>query len=172
MMIAKKKNKILLLTLCTLFLLAGGYSILLSRPIAAPDVRFKTITNKTIALNKLRGKVVLITFWASNCASCLKEIPDFISLYNDYQNKGLEIIAIAMYYDRPNFVVDTAKVYDIPYDIALDLDMKLATAFGDVSFTPTTFLINPKGEIIFQETGIINLKAMQKRIELALGSRL
>ena len=146
-------------------MLAGGYIIFQSKPTLAPDVSFKTITNKTIALKDLQGKSVLITFWASNCPSCLKEIADFKHLYQKYHQSGLEIIAIAMYYDRPNIVVDTSKAYQIPYDIVLDLDMHLATAFGDVSLTPTTFLLNPKGKIVFQTTGTFDLNAMQKRIE-------
>lgn len=153
------------MVLSIFLILAGGYMIFQSRPSPAPDVSFKTISNKTIALKDLQGKTVLITFWASNCPSCLKEISDFKSLYQDYHQDGLEIIAIAMYYDRPNIVVDTSKAYQIPYDIVLDLDMHLATAFGSVSLTPTTFLLNPKGEIIFQTAGTFDLKAMQKRIE-------
>lgn len=146
-------------------MIAASYTTFQSKPTPAPNVSFKTITNKTIHSKDLQGKVVLITFWASNCPSCLKEIPDFKRLYQDYHQSGLEIIAIAMYYDRPNYVVDTSKAYEIPYDIVLDLDMNLATAFGDVSLTPTTFLLNPKGEIIFQTTGTFDLQAMQKRIE-------
>ena len=167
-MIHNSKNRILFITLGIILLIAGGYTAFLSKPTPAPDVSFKTITNKTIHLKDLQGKVVLITFWASNCPSCLKEIPDFKRLYQDYHQNGLEIIAIAMYYDRPNYVVDTSKNYQIPYDIVLDLDMHLATAFGDVSLTPTTFLLNPMGEIVFQTTGTFNLKAMQRRIESTL----
>ena len=153
-------------------LIAGGYTTFLSKPTPAPDVSFKTITNKTIHLKDLQGKVVLITFWASNCPSCLKEVSDFKSLYQDYHQQGLEIIAIAMYYDRPNYVVDTSKAYGMPYDIVLDLDMNLATAFGDVKLTPTSFLLNPKGDIIFQRTGTFDLKAMQKRVESILAGSL
>ena len=159
------KNKILFITLSIFLLIAGGYSIFLSKPAPAPDVSFKTITNKTIRLKDLQGKAVLITFWASNCTSCIKEIPHFISLYNDYHQTGLEIIAIAMYYDRPNYVVDTSKTYQIPYDIVLDLDMQLATVFDDVSLTPTTFLINPAGQIVYKTTGLIDLANIQSRIE-------
>jgi len=164
-----KKHKALL-TLGLFLLIAAGISILLSKFPPAPDVSFKTITNKTIQLNALQGKVVLITFWASNCASCLKEIADFKSLYKEYHDRGLEIIAITMQYDRPNYVVDTSNNHQIPYDIVLDLDGQLATAFGDVSLTPSIFLLNPKGNIVFQIIGTFDLEAMQKRIEPILPS--
>jgi len=160
----KRKAKVLAIFL----IMAGVVSILLSNSPPAPDVSFKTISNKTIQLKSLQGKAVLITFWASNCPSCLKEIVDFKRLYQDYHQKGLEIIAIAMQYDRPNYVVNASKSYQIPYHIVLDLDGKLATAFGDVSLTPSTFLVNPKGGIAFQVTGAFDLEAMQKRIEVML----
>lgn len=165
-----RKNKILFITLGGGLLLAASLTVFLSKPAPAPDVSFKTITNKTIQLKDLQGKAVLITFWASNCPSCLKEIADFKRLYQDYHESGLEIIAIAMYYDRPNYVVDTSTSNQIPYDIVLDLGGQLAKSFGDVSLTPTTFLLNPKGEIIFQATGTFDLELMQKRIESTLSA--
>jgi len=160
-----KQNKPLFITLALLLLLAGAYIAFPSKPLLAPELSYKTITNKTIQSKDLLGKVVLITFWASNCSSCIKEIPHFKSLYQDYHQQGLEIIAIAMYYDRPNYVVDARKIYNIPYDIVLDLDMSLAKAFGDISLTPTTLLLNIKGEIIYQTIGLFDLSNMQKRIE-------
>ncbi|GAW84902.1 conserved hypothetical protein [Bathymodiolus platifrons methanotrophic gill symbiont] len=162
-MLRRRKNKYFIITLSIFLLLAGSYRIFMPKP--APDVSFKTLTNKIIQLNELRGKTLLITFWASNCPSCLKEIPHFKSLYQDYHQAGLEIIAIAMYYDRPNYVVDTRNAYQIPYDIVLDLDMQLASAFGNVSLTPTTFLINPEGNIAFKTTGTFDLTEMQDRIQ-------
>lgn len=163
----KQKNKIYVLAL---LLIVSGLALYRFYPgiKMAPDVSFKTISNKQIHLNQLQGKVLLISFWASNCASCLKEIPDLISLYQEYHQRGLEIIAIAMYYDRPNYVVETRKNYQIPYDIALDLDMDLATAFGNVALTPTTFLLSPQGEIIYQITGSFDLQAMRTRIQTLL----
>ncbi len=159
------RNKSLLILLGIIVLIAGGIGYFLSKPTPAPDVNFRTIANKTFPLKDLQGKVVLITFWASNCVSCIKEIPDFKRLYQDYHQQGLEIIAIAMYYDRPNYVVDTQKAYQIPYDIVLDLGGNLASAFGDISLTPTTLLLNPKGDIIYQIMGLFDLNVLQKKIE-------
>lgn len=135
---------------------------------AAPNVSFRTITNQQIELKKLQGQIVLITFWASNCATCIKEIPDFISLYNDYHQSGLEIIAIAVFYDRPNYVVNTSKMYQIPYHVTLDLKNELATAFGDVSLTPTTILIDSSGHIVYKKLGSFNLNSMHSRIQSLL----
>ena len=162
------RNKILLITLGICILLTGIYTHSLSTPTPAPDVSFKTITNKTIRLKDLQAKVVLITFWASNCESCIKEIPYFKSLYQEYHQQGLEIIAIAMYYDPPNHVVAMTKAKQLPYDIALDLQGEHARAFGEVRLTPTTFLIAPDGSVAMNKIGSFDVEDMKKRIETML----
>jgi len=73
-----------------------------------------------------------------------------------------------MFYDRPNYVLEAQKKYQIPYNIALDLQRKIAIAFGDIQFTPTTLLINTSGKIVYQITGLFDLKIMQTRIKSLL----
>ncbi|MDT8425742.1 MAG: TlpA disulfide reductase family protein [Methyloprofundus sp.] len=160
-------NKTFILSLFIIISSVALY-IYYPRPQIAPDVSFKTIDNKQVSLKQLQGKVVLVTFWATDCPSCLTEIDHLKKLYQDYHHRGFELFAIAMYYDRPNHIVETSKAYQIPYDIALDLRMQLANAFGNVRLTPTTFLINPKGEIIYQNTGIFDPTAMHAQIEFFL----
>ncbi|NOQ63878.1 MAG: redoxin domain-containing protein [Methyloprofundus sp.] len=162
------KNKILLLILAPALVLLLSYLLPLKPTLTTPDVSFKTLKNETLDLKALKGKAVLITFWASNCPNCIKEIADFKHLYQAYQPRGLEIIAIAMSYDRPNYVVNTRQQYQIPYPIVLDLKGDLAKAFGGVSLIPTTFLINPQGDIAFQTLGTFDYDAMQARIEAML----
>ncbi len=149
-------------------LVVAGYYLLTLQNTNAPDITFKTIDNKIIDLKQLQGNPVLISFWASNCPSCIQEISDFKALYQDYHSQGLEIIAVAMFYDRPNYVVETKKNYQIPYPIVLDLQQKIAIAFGDIQFTPTTLLINSSGKIVYQITGMFDLNNMRTRIELLL----
>lgn len=151
-----------------IFLIVGSYALFLSRSHFAPNVSFKTIANKNLKLDYFKGKPVLVTFWASNCPSCLKEIEIFKNIYQKYHQRGLNIIAIAMSYDRPNYVINTQKKYQIPYHIVLDLKGDLASAFDEVSLIPTTFLLNNKGKIVFQITGFFDLVAMEQRIEILL----
>ena len=132
----------------------------------APDAIFSTITGKKIALQYLYGKPVIVTFWATDCASCIKEIPHLIELYQQYHPKGLEIIAVAMSYDPPNHVIDMTKALQIPYHVALDMQAENAHAFGDISLTPTTFLIAPDGTIALQKTGLFDLNEMKTRISI------
>lgn len=131
----------------------------------APDVSFSSITGEKIALKDLQNKPVIVTFWASDCPECLKEIPIFIDLYKQYHDKGLEIIAVAMAYDPPNHVIELKEKQNLPYTIALDLDAELAHAFSDVQATPTTFLINPQGVIDMKVLGAFNINELKTHIE-------
>lgn len=130
----------------------------------APNVTFSTIFGKKIELSKLKGNPVIVTFWATDCAGCIEEIPHLIELYQQFHPRGLEIIAIAMYYDPPNHVVEMTKAKQIPYYVALDLKAEHAFAFGQVELTPATFLISPAGNIILQKTGLFDLPKMQQQI--------
>jgi peroxiredoxin len=136
----------------------------------APDVTFTTITGKKIALKDLRGKPVIVTFWATDCPGCMKEIPQLIDLYTQYHKQGLEIIAVAMYYDPPNHVVTMTEDRQLPYNVALDLKAEHAHAFGDVQLIPSTFLISPDGSFALKKTGDFDSAEIKTRIEtLTLG---
>lgn len=130
----------------------------------APETTFSTITGQKIVLSELRGKPVMVTFWATDCASCLKEIPYLVELYQQYHSKGLEIIAVAMAYDPPNHVLELSRAQSLPYPVALDLQGENAHAFGDVSLTPTTFLIAPDGSIALQKTGLFDMTEMKTQL--------
>ncbi|MDO9424581.1 MAG: TlpA disulfide reductase family protein [Methylobacter sp.] len=155
---------LLLLALISIVLSVGCSKTITS----APDVTLTTITGKKIALKDLRGKPVIVTFWATDCPSCIEEIPDLIDLYTRYHASGLEMIAVAMYYDPPNHVVDMTKTKQLPYNVALDVNSEHAEAFGGVMFTPSTFLIGPDGSVVKKETGLFDSAKMKTNIESLL----
>src|SRR5437763_9452183 len=62
----------------------------------APDVTFISIDGQKISSQNLRGKVVMVNFWATSCATCVKEMPQMIETYNKFRNQGLEFVAVAM----------------------------------------------------------------------------
>lgn len=134
----------------------------------APDATFTTLTGKEILLNELQNRPVLITFWATSCPSCIDEMPHLTDLYNRYHAQGLEIIAIAMFYDIPSQVVAMSQAKQLPYDIALDIQAIHARQFGDVQLTPSTFLIAPDQKIVWSTVGGFNVTDMKKRIETLL----
>lgn len=129
----------------------------------APEVTFKTIDGHQLELGALRGKPVLVTFWATTCIGCMREMPHLISLYNDL-SPGMEIIGVAMAYDPPSQVVKLAEIKQIPYPISLDIDGKIASAFGDVMLTPTSFLISPDGKIIRHKVGEMDMDKLHNQL--------
>jgi len=139
------------------------------QPYPAPKVVFKTITGEKIALSELRGQPVIINFWASTCGYCLEEMPHLANLYRELSPKGFKLIGIAMPYDMPSQVVQISKQLDIPYAVAIDPDDTVARAFGNVRFTPTSFLIDANGMIIDKTTGRMDLDDLRNRLDQLLG---
>lgn len=137
----------------------------------APNITLQMLDGKKLSLSSLKGKPVLITFWATSCPGCIKEMPHLIELYHKLHTKGLEIIGIAMPYDRPDYVMEMVKRKKVPYRIAFDLKGEAVRAFGKVSLTPTTFLIDNKGQIIKKKIGEMNMAIWENRIVSILNKK-
>lgn len=137
----------------------------------APDISFKNVEGETMDLQQLQGRPVLVTFWATSCPGCIEEMPHLIEMYHDLAPRGLEIVGVAMAYDPPNHVMRMREERDIPYPIVLDVDSEIARAFGDVKLTPTHFLINPRGRIVHQKIGELDMDKVRDRILAMLESR-
>jgi len=136
-----------------------------SPPALAPNISMTDLNGQKINLLQFKGQPILVTFWATDCPTCIQEIPDLIELYQRYHVKGLEIIAVAMYYDPPSHVVEMTTAKKLPYRVALDLRANIAKAFGRVQLTPTTFLVSPDGFIIYQITGLFDLPKLHSMIQ-------
>ena len=151
-----------LLVVVTLAIVVALAYTLLQKP-AAPAVTFTTLEGQPIALESLRGKVVLVNFWATSCPGCIKEMPGMVETYQQYKNKGFEIIAVAMSYDPPNYVLNFVQTRQLPFPVALDIDGAHARAFGNVQLTPTSFIIGKDGAVLEQKIGeldFVKLKAL------------
>jgi peroxiredoxin len=130
----------------------------------SPDITLLTIDGEELPLASLRGKPLLLTFWATSCPGCIKEMPHLIELYEELSPQGLEIIGVAMSYDKPSHVLSMRKARNIPYPVALDIHGAAAQAFGNVRLTPTSFLIAPDGRIIFQKIGEMDIPKLRNNI--------
>ena len=136
----------------------------------APDVAFTTLEGKTFSMQDLRGKVVLVKFWATSCVTCVKQMPGAIETYKKYAPKGYEAVAVAMSYDPPNYVLNYAETRKLPFPVALDTKGELARAFGDVKLTPTAFLIDKEGHIIKRYLGDYDVAEFHATLEKALAT--
>lgn len=164
-----RKGKIIVLLL--VFLVSGAWVITTQKSVTqagAPDITLQLLDGRKLALSELRGQPVMIVFWATSCVSCIKEIPHFSQLYKTYHSKGLEIIAVAMPYDRPDHVLEMQKEKNIPYPIALDLQSKVVKAFGNIRITPNTFVISPQGHIVKQQIGLWDMNELETLLQAML----
>ena len=130
----------------------------------APELSLRTLDGETLELATMRGQPVLVTFWATSCTGCVKEIPHLIELHHEFAPQGFQLIAIAMSYDPPNHVVAMRDAKRLPYPIALDIDGQAARAFGDVRLTPTSFLIAPDGRIVREKVGELDMTEVRARL--------
>ena len=126
-----------------------------------PNITVTTLQDDKLSLTELRRQPMLVTFWASTCSSCIREMPYLIALYNELAPGGLEVIGIAMAYDPPNRVIELSKAKQIPYSLALDINSAAARAFDDVSVTPSTFLIAPDGQVVLRESGALDTQKIR-----------
>lgn len=137
---------------------------------AAPEVTFTSIAGEKLPLHNLRGKVVMVNFWATSCDTCVHEMPQMVQTYNKYKDKGLDFVAVAMSYDPPNYVLNYAQTRSLPFKVALDTQGDLARAFGDVKLTPTTYVIDKNGNIIKRYVGEPQFAELHQLLEKALAA--
>jgi len=133
------------------------------------ETQFVLLDGRTITLASLRGRPVLVSFWATSCAPCVQELPDLIRLYQKWRPRGFELIAVAMPYDPPSLVQQFVQQRGVPYPVALDLDGKVTTAFGGVPYVPAAFLLAPSGRIELQYTGRLDTAKAERVIAKYLG---
>lgn len=136
----------------------------------APEVTFASIDGAKITTESLQGKVVLVNFWATSCVTCVKKMPMIVDAYDKYSPKGFDTIAVAMKYDPPNYVLNFAETRKLPFTVALDPMGEVARAYGDVTLTPTAFLLDRKGHIVKRYLGDVDQKVFFADIEKALAA--
>jgi peroxiredoxin len=134
-------------------------------PTRLPAVTLTTIEGEQLTAADLRGKVVLVNFWATSCVACVKEMPKLVETYRRHRDRGFETIAVAMSYDPPNYVLHYAEKNALPFRVALDPMGAAARAFGDVSLTPTTFVVDRHGTIVKRVLGEPDFAELDRLIE-------
>ena len=134
----------------------------------APVVAYTLLNGQKSSTDQLRGKVVLVNFWATSCTTCVHEMPQIVSTHEKFKHRGYETLAVAMSYDPPAYVINFAETRKLPFGVAIDNTGSIAKSFGDVKLTPTSVLINKKGEIVKRFVGEPDFAKLHDLVEKLL----
>lgn len=159
-MTTRARRWLLLLLLLAVAALAG-YRLLAPRA-AGPD--FLLLNGERLPQANLRGRPLLLVFWATNCPPCAREAPALAALYRAREAQEFEIVAVAMPYDPPANVLAFARAQNLPYKIALDLDGAVTRYYG-VAPIPRALLFDANGKRVWDRLGVLDMG--QLRADLA-----
>lgn len=137
---------------------------------AAPHSAFHLLDGSVLSTDELQGKVWLLHFWATSCVSCVAEMPELTRLYEEYRHQNVEIVAITMAYDNPKYVKRFQQRENLPFKTGIDQNGKNAEQWGNVSITPSTFLVDASGYIVQTTVGPIDFKTMRTMLNKILPS--
>src|ERR1700742_2352056 len=131
-----------------------------SRAEQAPAVSYTLLDGRRSDLAALRGHVVLVNFWATDCAPCVEEMPAMVANWRRFSPQGFETLAVAMQTDPPALVSNFAQARALPFGVVIDNTGEVARRLGNVQFTPTSLLINKRGEIVKRWVGKTDFEAL------------
>ncbi|MFZ9176180.1 MAG: TlpA disulfide reductase family protein [Burkholderiaceae bacterium] len=149
-------------------LVAAGGLFLVNQKTPVPLVQGSSLSGQLIDTQALKGKPYLVNFWATSCVTCVKEMPDLKALQTQFAPQGFSILAVAMAYDKPEFIERFAQERELPFVFLHDRDGRWARAFGDVAVTPTTFLVDAQGQMIKRYVGQPDFKQLNGLIQSLL----
>lgn len=161
----KKKDFAVVSFIALLGVLLGYLWLVPAGQSLAPETRFTDLQGKKFSLEELRGKPVVVNFWATSCPGCVLEIPALNELSKKYAAQKLVVIGVAMDYDPESQVREMVRKKNMTYPIVLDSAGNIAKAFGNVSLTPTTFFISKDGKIYKHKLGEMTHTELESSIQ-------
>lgn len=147
----------------------AGYFAFFGSQQRVPNATFTLLSGQKVSTTDLKGKVYLVNFWATSCATCMQEMPQMVQTYNRFKGEGLEFVAVAMNYDAPMYVVNYAQTRQLPFKVAMD-DGSVAKQFGNVQLTPTTFVVDRNGKILKRYVGEPKFAELDALLQKALAT--
>jgi peroxiredoxin len=144
-----------------IFLSLAGFNLACPRPVAnsseygpMPAFSVKDIRGTTISSDTLKGKVVVVNFWATWCPPCRAEIPDFVAFYDENKSKGVEIVGFSVDDLTAADLAPFVAKFKMTYPVVL-ADRRIVRDFDPGNAIPTTFLIDKQGRIRHKQVGLM-----------------
>ncbi len=138
---------------------------------AAPSATWMTTAGQPLTLESLRGKVVLVDFWATWCKPCIKSMPELEAIYKDYQKLGLEVVGVSVDQgdEREKKVKKFLEKKPVAYPIVIDTEEASSWEAFHVVALPTVYLIGRDGQIAERWTGVVDMKKVREAVDRAIG---
>ncbi len=157
------------LLVCSFFLtLAGPLSGRADAATPMPEFSLSSaVDGKVVNSESFKGKVLLITFFATWCPPCRQEIPTLIQLYKDLGPKGFAVIGLSVDEGGPKIVAKLVEQEKINYPVLM-ADRSTARSFGGIAGIPTSFLVNRKGHVVKKYPGFVPHSLLERDIRAIL----
>jgi thiol-disulfide isomerase/thioredoxin len=139
------------------------------KPVDLPALQLSDLEGNAISKESLRGKVVLMNFWATWCAPCREEIPMLVALQQHYRDQ-LVVIGLSIDERPPAEVRRFAEQFAVNYPIVM-ADEQLQQAFGGISSVPSTFVVTPDGRIVQRHLGMLEARRTEHEVRALSGLR-
>ena len=163
-MVSKFRMKIKFLVLVFLTLFISGMAS--SPPLVggpAPAFELKTVNNEDFDFAELKGQFVVLNFWATWCATCVYEMPEFKKLHRSSSGKNVKIISIN-FAEKQNKVAKYVQEKQLSFPVLLDGYGQIAGMY-EVKHIPATFLISPDGIVQEKIVGLITQEIIENKID-------
>ena len=135
----------------------------------APEFSLPDLQGNKIELSSMKGKVLILDFWATWCPPCKEEVPHLVALQSKYRDQGLQIVGLSLDQAGASVVKPFADEHDVNYTM-LVADDATAKSYGGVSMIPTTFVVNRSGVVVKRFLGYTTPEAFEEAILPLLGS--
>ena len=132
----------------------------------APNFTLETLDGESVTLSDLKGKVVLLDFWASWCPPCRQEAPGLAQVYKEYEDRGVEFIGISVW-DHLNDAKDYVQRFGIIYLSGLDSQGTILVDYG-VRGIPEKFLIDTQGQLVAKFIGPSYVEELRETLDQML----
>jgi peroxiredoxin len=133
----------------------------------APDFELSTLDGKKVKLSDLRGKAVLVNFWATWCGPCKIEMPWLADLQTKYASRGLVVLGISVDEGSADKIASFSKEMGVNYTVLRTTD-QVSDEYGGIDGLPTNFYVGRDGMVVEQVAGLVSKDVMESEIAMAL----